>query len=417
MNLNDLRKIARYKHLSEYSESELIMNLGLYDSVIIDTGSINTVEEKSRADNENIFYFEEVSKDVKALHTFLNSKNIIEITCPRCEKARPYTTVGWFNPFQYNKFGSYQRQKRYEMLPEFSNFADSDRDVQAFLKRLKYDKGSNFYSITSWDSGDDEVHHVLVLNNAGKYKEYLATLCMNEIIDSAYEIRKDFICTMNPDHHCSIGFILEIAVSSKPDELLEFEKRVAIDPAAKMTDEEREAAYLYEQYKYSIIMKKVSQNPSMADMQLFDIEKYRKVLGKQHADYRRALGLYASGIGAGSFVYLRRIFENIVEDVHQTCKNIKDWDEEQYKKLRFNEKIEYLEKYGEEIIPKELYPVKNKLYGVISKGVHESGEKECLEIFMYLKEAIDLLLDKRIAEKERAEKLQRMVEAIQNVDS
>ena len=50
-----------------------------------------------------------------------------------------------------------------------------------------------------------------------------------------------------------------------------------------------------------------------------DIKKYRKILGKEkYGEFGRAVGLYTHGIGIGSYVYLRRIFENLIEEAHQT---------------------------------------------------------------------------------------------------
>lgn len=73
-------------------------------------------------------------------------------------------------------------------------------------------------------------------------------------------------------------------------------------------------------------------------MQLFDIEKYKYVLSNQSMrDFRMALGLYSSGVGCGSFLYLRRIFENIVEEAHKECLLKESWNEEKYIHLHFDE--------------------------------------------------------------------------------
>lgn len=180
-----------------------------------------------------------------------------------------------------------------------------------------------------------------------------------------------------------------------------------------MTEDEEETSALYEQLRYTLIMRKTTQFPSMADLQLFDIEKYRRVLKQQHKDYRMALGLYASGVGAGSLGYLRRIFEKIVEEVHQERTSDPNWNEEEYKSRRLNEKIELLENQGKELFPAQLQPVKNRLYGVLSKGIHLSNEEECKEIFPYLKDAIDLFMDTRIAKLEREKRIREITARIQ----
>lgn len=95
----------------------------------------------------------------------------------------------------------------------------------------------------------------------------------------------------------------------------------------------------------------------MADMEFFDLQRYKKALKSQYSELTRALGLYSSGVGIGAFVYLRRIFEQLVEQAHQNCISATGWDEAAYIQKRFNEKIDYLEKFGEELLPDELVSI------------------------------------------------------------
>ena len=50
------------------------------------------------------------------------------------------------------------------------------------------------------------------------------------------------------------------------------------------------------------------------DLIIPEIAKYKAVLGTQYREFSKAIGLFAHGIGIGSFVYLRRIIENLVFD-------------------------------------------------------------------------------------------------------
>ena len=155
-----------------------------------------------------------------------------------------------------------------------------------------------------------------------------------------------------------------------------------------------------------MIIEKVGQEPSMADLQMFDIEKYKSILTKERfRDFSMAIGLYASGVGCGSLLYLRRIFESIVITAQLECEKHSEWDKDLYESKRFNEKIDYLESLGNKIIPDELSDVKTKIYGFLSKGVHELSEQEAKELFPHLKLAIELILDEQIAQKERIEKI------------
>jgi hypothetical protein len=59
---------------------------------------------------------------------------------------------------------------------------------------------------------------------------------------------------------------------------------------------------------------KIGQYPSLADMALPKFQAYRKILGTNRAkELRLAIGLGAHGVGIGAFVYLRRIFEAVLE--------------------------------------------------------------------------------------------------------
>jgi len=85
---------------------------------------------------------------------------------------------------------------------------------------------------------------------------------------------------------------------------------------------------------------KVGQYPSLADLHLQGIAKYRKVLEpKEYAELARAIGLSAQGIGIGSFVYLRRVFENLIEIAHQKASGVEGWEEGNFQKVRMHEKI------------------------------------------------------------------------------
>ncbi len=59
---------------------------------------------------------------------------------------------------------------------------------------------------------------------------------------------------------------------------------------------------------------KIGQCPSRADLEKSVLKKDPKVLDEQnYSDLIRAIGLASHGIGAGSHVYLRRVFENLLE--------------------------------------------------------------------------------------------------------
>lgn len=152
-------------------------------------------------------------------------------------------------------------------------------------------------------------------------------------------------------------------------------------------------------YSYSLI--KIGQYPSAADLELPKLKKYQKVLTlEQREEFARALGLAAHGVGVGSYVYLRRIFESLIEQAHTEAKKDKGWKESKYPKARMAEKVKMLRKHLPQFI------VENpSFYSLISKGVHELTEQECLEHFSVIRACIEIMLDAKLAAKELAEKM------------
>lgn len=135
-------------------------------------------------------------------------------------------------------------------------------------------------------------------------------------------------------------------------------------------------------------MKKVGQYPSVADLTFPELKEYRKVMSKEdERELKRAIGLYASGIGIGSFVYLRRIFERIIMSASDTAIQKGQVKAEDFNRAHVDEKIKMLVDY----LPRSL--VNNTVfYGIVSKGIHELSEEECLEYFPILKGFIMMTL-------------------------
>lgn len=145
---------------------------------------------------------------------------------------------------------------------------------------------------------------------------------------------------------------------------------------------------------------KIGQFPSLADLHTGGEKKYRKILGAKHKEFIRAIRLSANGIGIGSFVYLRRVFEELIERAHIEAKKANDWDEEKYTKSRMDDKIQLLKKY----LPSFL--VENrKIYKILSKGIHALSEEECLKYYSLIKAGIELMLDEIIEKQDKEEKI------------
>lgn len=163
-------------------------------------------------------------------------------------------------------------------------------------------------------------------------------------------------------------------------------------------NEDHQIHFYFVVHKHKLI--KVGQYPSLADFDSPDTEQYRKVLDKQdYDDLRRAIGLSAHGIGVGAFVYLRRIFENLMEEAHLEAKGQAGWDEDLYDRGRVDEKIQLLKTH----LPPAMVEMK-ALYPILSKGVHTLSEEVCLKHFPPLRIGIELILDQKIEQIRKVEK-------------
>ena len=153
---------------------------------------------------------------------------------------------------------------------------------------------------------------------------------------------------------------------------------------------------------------KIGQTPSHADLSMPELLKYRKVLDEEdYKEFHRGVGLSTHGIGIGAFVYLRRIFENLIDKAHTAVATQPGWDEDTYQRSRMSERIELLKGHLPEFL------VQHKaLYSILSKGIHELSEQDCLAAFPVMKLGIELILDEEIEKHKREAKLQEAAKEI-----
>lgn len=145
---------------------------------------------------------------------------------------------------------------------------------------------------------------------------------------------------------------------------------------------------------------KIGQSPSLADMVIPELQPYRALLGDKYGELARALGLVSHGIGIGAFVYLRRVLEFLVESAHKEAGKSDGFDEVSYRAARFDERAKMLREHLPPFLVENAH-----LYGILSKGVHELSEEECLEYFPAVRAAVELILDQRLEEMNRQRKM------------
>ena len=166
-----------------------------------------------------------------------------------------------------------------------------------------------------------------------------------QIADTTRLMKLEYICSMNEEHH--------------------------LDYIVLATDNS---------------MMKIGQYPSIADMTFPELDAYKHVISKEdRKELGTAIGLFASGVGAGSYVYLRRILERLVYQAKEAAADT--IDSEMFEQARVAEKIKMLEGYLPDILVKN-----TTIYGILSKGIHELSEEECRKYFPVVKECIYQIL-------------------------
>jgi hypothetical protein len=161
---------------------------------------------------------------------------------------------------------------------------------------------------------------------------------------------------------------------------------------------EHKAVFVFRSTPHTLT--KIGQYPSIADAGLPAIRRYKKALGDEKSrELQRAIGLASHGIGIGAYVYLRRIFEDLIDKAHQTAqKQSPGWDESAYQVARMEEKIRLIKDF----LPRLL--VENwQLYSILSKGIHDLSEDECKQHFDVVLQGIQLILDEELERRNRQE--------------
>lgn len=159
---------------------------------------------------------------------------------------------------------------------------------------------------------------------------------------------------------------------------------------------------------------KVGSNPSLRDFHKDDIKRYRKVLTpQQQQEFMTAIMIAANGVGIGSYVYLRRIFEDIVSEEAQKQIDAGHLDSQTFSRMRMDEKVIALKDY----LPPFLSAHHKEIYGILSAGIHDLSEDFCLAYFATLYACITLILDDRLAQMERAATEANVVASLSKIHS
>lgn len=162
-------------------------------------------------------------------------------------------------------------------------------------------------------------------------------------------------------------------------------------------------------------LQKVGQDPSFASIALDQSKQYASLLGKEYAsEFHKAIGLAAHGVGIGSYVYMRRIFERLIQNRFDEFKSQENWADADFRQMRMGERIKLLRDHLPDFLVRN-----TKIYSIMSLGVHELDEETCLAFFEVIRGAIIVILEedkKKREEKDRQAALEKAIAGFNHVD-
>lgn len=261
-----------------------------------------------------------------------------------------------------------------ESITEFINMVSGKEKVSCFCPKCKCERVFKMEPLVAYSNQDGVLHSY----NLGEELERVQYI-YNQTARPVTIINKEIIEEVNDwywyqDHN------------EESVRLLTFKYICSMDETHYMD-------FIVLSERDSII--KIGQYPSLADITFSKVDQYKKVLtNEDYKAIKRAVGLSASGIGIGAFVYLRRVLENLIIRTKDEAIRKGELTEDQFEKdkdgrqRRFEDKIMLLKNY----LP-PLLTANKKIYGVVSKGIHEMEEDECLKFFDVILNIILLILE------------------------
>lgn len=152
-------------------------------------------------------------------------------------------------------------------------------------------------------------------------------------------------------------------------------------------------------------LQKVGQYPSLVDFHLHQIDGYEAAFSDADLrEWKRAITTQAHGFNVAACVYLRRVFENLLDEarskVHGGRFREQAWPE--YDEARIPERVRLVASELPSFIVE--HP---ELYKVLSKGVHQLTEEECNAALPMLQSCMQIIgtqrLEVQMREKREAE--------------
>ncbi|MDE7228497.1 MAG: hypothetical protein K2N31_09285 [Treponemataceae bacterium] len=158
--------------------------------------------------------------------------------------------------------------------------------------------------------------------------------------------------------------------------------------------------FYYDKNKESVV--KLAQYPTLHDVTPDELKKYKKndlIDEESFNQIYKADTCASESYFIAAYTYMRRVYESLLVNIFTQNKEEIGISEEDFKKLRSDEKIAKIKPYL--AIDDEIY---KPLYALLSAGIHSLSEEECREDYTLLKSILLDIIAEQKARKEKEEK-------------
>lgn len=250
-------------------------------------------------------------------------------------------------------------------------------------------------------------------NNCNKVKTFIQSQKQSVIVDGTFN-NNDAINMYNPKLNDKVityekSDYSSLSNNSSSINIYEINSRFFIFKKLECPtcDEKLTMIFLYEKN----CITKVYQSFISDIVKDEDIQKFKKMELLNEDDLKElnnANKCKKLGMNIASFVYMRRIFENMLQriyEAHQSEVTIKD-SSKKFTDLYVKDKVKLLKPYLPILMNEEVSADKYiKLYKLLSEGIHKLNEDICESLYNIIKELLLMILEKEMQEKKNKKNL------------
>ncbi|MDP2247460.1 MAG: hypothetical protein Q8J65_04960 [Nitrosomonadales bacterium] len=158
---------------------------------------------------------------------------------------------------------------------------------------------------------------------------------------------------------------------------------------------------------------KIGQHPPLSEHSLAETTDFAQVLSRtQLNELNTAINLATHGVGIGSYIYLSRVFESLINEAQLTASLNEGWNESHYKGLSMKDKIQLLARNLPDFVVET-----EQLYRLFGKALQELTDDECLANFDVLKNGIFAIAEERLVQLSRSKRMSEAKKALAKLKS